>query len=74
MQKTLHFQVVLTFFTGSSHFIKCHFYTTFAASSKGWFPLGVDCRRSAKNFLFLNLVLCVELLFPVLILKIFRFF
>ena len=27
------------------------------AQLKGWFPLGVNCRRSVKNFLFLYLVL-----------------
>ena len=30
-------------------------------SLEGWFPLGVDCRRSVKNFLFLYLVLCAHL-------------
>ena len=31
-----------------------------SALTKGWFPLGVDGRRGAKNSLFLYLVLCAE--------------
>ena len=30
------------------------------AKPKGWFPLGVDCRRSVKNILFFYLILCAE--------------
>ena len=32
----------------------------FGVQLQGWFPLGVDCRRGTKHFLFLYLVLCAE--------------
>ena len=35
----------------------CYYYEDSGCKSdfKGWFPLGVNCRRGAKNFLFLYL-------------------
>ena len=37
-----------------------HLHTLPNLDFKGWFPLGVDCRRGAKYSLFLYLVLCAE--------------